>query len=149
MFPSPASSLTGGTFGEEWWDDLFGSMAGLSSMVVVAPSTNFTYEAAWRLWTQWCLVVVHRSVYLDMGLREEAVAREIAKCVAHLYFSRGSKVSTVEGKLVAFQHFRRRVGIELPMKHFSVKSVTTSISRENALKGKRQRHQKAARSRRH
>ena len=86
MFPSPESSLTGGTFGEEWWDDLFGSMAGLSSMVVVAPSTNFTYEAAWRLWTQWRLVVVHESVYLDMELGEEAVAREIATYMAHLYF---------------------------------------------------------------
>ena len=75
-----------GTFGEDWWDDLFGSFAGMLSTVGVAPSTNVTYEAAWRLWTQWRLVVVHESVYLDMELGEEAVAREIATYMAHLCF---------------------------------------------------------------
>jgi hypothetical protein len=84
-------------------------------------------------------VAVHRSVYLDMELGEEAVAKEIAKYMAHLYFSRGNKPSTVEGKLVAVQHFHRRVGIELPMKHFIVKSVKAGIARESALKGEPQR----------
>ena len=38
-----------------------------------------------------------------MELEEEAEASEIAKYMAHLYFSRGNKASTVEGKLVAVQ----------------------------------------------
>lgn len=38
-----------------------------------------------------------------MVLRKEAAAREIAKYMAHLYFSRGNKASTVEEKLVAVQ----------------------------------------------
>ena len=84
-------------------------------------------------------MAVHRSVYLDMDLGEEEVAKEIAKYMAHLYFSRGNKASTVEGKLVAVQHFHRRVGIELPMKHFIVKSVKAGIARESALKGEPQR----------
>ena len=74
-----------------------------------------------------------------MELGEEAVAREMAKYMSHLYFSRGNKASTVEGKLVAVQHFHRRVGIELPMKHFIIKSVKAGIARESALKGEPQR----------
>ena len=70
--------MAGGTFGEEWWDDLVGSIAGPLPTVGVAPLTNVTYEAAWRLWAKWRLAVVHKSVYSDMELGEEAVAREIA-----------------------------------------------------------------------
>ena len=54
-------------------------------------------------------------------------------------FSRGNKASTIGGKLVAVQNFHRRVGIELPMKHFIVKSVKAAIARESALKGELQR----------
>ena len=54
-------------------------------------------------------------------------------------FSRGNKASTIGGKLVAVQHFHRRVGIELPMKHFIVKLVKAGIARESALTGEPQR----------
>ena len=76
--------------------------------------------------------------YLVMELGGEAVAGEVTKCMAHLYFSRGNKLSTAEEKLVAVHHYHRRVGIELPMKHFIVKSVKAGIARENALKGEPQ-----------
>ena len=79
-------SLGRGTFGEEWCDHLFASLAGLLSTVGVAPSTNVTYEFGRRVWTQWRLLVVHRSLHLVMELGEEAVARKIAKYMAHLDF---------------------------------------------------------------
>ena len=46
-----------------------------------------------------------------MELEEEAVAREIAKYMAHLNVSRGNKASTVEGKLEVVQHVHHRVEI--------------------------------------
>ena len=50
-----------------------------------------------------------------------------------------NKAPTVEWKLVGVQHFHRRVGIELPMKHFIIKSEKAGIARESALKGEPQR----------
>ena len=76
-----------------------------------------------------------RSVVLGAELGEEAVASEIPKHIANLYYSRGNKASTVQGKLVAVQRFHRRLGIECPDEaHFVTKSVKAGISRESALK---------------
>ena len=44
-------------------------------------------------------MAVRRSVYFDVILGEEVVAREIAKDGAFV-FSRGNKPSTVEGRLI-------------------------------------------------
>lgn len=49
---------------------------------------------------------------MGMGLEKEAVAREIAKHLAHLFFFLGNKASAVEGILLAVQqYFHRRAGI--------------------------------------
>lgn len=67
-----------------------------------------------------------------MELGEEAVAGEIAKCVAHLFFARGDKASTVEGKLEAVfsSPSRNRIADEA----FYIKSVKAGIATESALK---------------
>lgn len=54
---------------------MFGSLAGLSSTAGEDLSTDVTYESARCLWMQWGLDAVHRSLYVDMELGEEAVAK--------------------------------------------------------------------------
>ncbi|CAM9689179.1 unnamed protein product [Laminaria digitata] len=127
--------MAGGKFGGDWWDGVFRGLAVVLSKVGVAPSTNATCSAAWKMWVKWRQDVVKRSAYLDVELGEELVAEEISKYLAYMYFSRGNKISTVDGKLTAIQYFHRRVGIDLPMKNHFIKSVKAGIAREGALKG--------------
>ena len=101
--------------------------------------TSLTCEAAWRLSTQWRLVVVHIKFILGHGVGRGGGSERDRDVHGAFVFSRGKEVSTVEGKLIAVQHFHRRVGVELPMKHFIVKPVKAGIARESALKGQRQR----------
>ena len=95
---------------------MFGDLAVLLSTIGVAPSTNATYSAAWKLWVEWRQVAVQKGVYLDVAMGEAAVVVELVKYVGCLFYSRGNKMSTIASKLVAVQIFHRRIGVELPMK---------------------------------
>ena len=79
---------------------------------------------------------MQRAVYLDLSQGEQAVAEEIAQFMAFCYFARQNKMATVAGKLVAVQYFHRRVGVELPLKHFFVRQVRTGLARESTLHGR-------------
>ena len=56
-----------------------------------------------EMWVEWGQTVVRKGAYVDMSQGAEAVAVEIAKIMAYLFFARKTKMSTVAGKLVAVQ----------------------------------------------
>ena len=58
-----------------------------------------------KMWVEWRQTVVRKGAYVDMSQGPEAVAVEIAKFRAYLFFARKNKMSTVAGKLVAVQYF--------------------------------------------
>ena len=91
---------------------MFGDLAAILSSVGIAPSTYATYAADWKMWVEWRQTVVRKEAYVDTSMSQgaEAVAVEIAKFMAYLFFARKNKMSTVAGKLVAVQHFHRRAG---------------------------------------
>ena len=84
---------------------MFGDFAAILSSVGIAPSTYATYAADWKMWVEWRQTVVRKGAYVDMSQGPEAVAVEIAKFRAYLFFARKNKMSTVAGKLVAVQYF--------------------------------------------
>ena len=65
-------------------------------------------------------MVVHIKFILGHGVGRGGGSERDRDVHGAFVFSRGIKVSTVEGKLLAVQHFHHRVGIEMPMKHFIV-----------------------------
>lgn len=72
---------------------------------------------------------------MDVSHGTQAVADEIAKFMAYLFFARKNKMSTVAGKLVAIQYFHRKAGIELPMKDSYLRQVKSGLARESAIHG--------------
>ena len=75
------------------------------------------------------LLPIEAYIYSDMELGESVVAREIVGAHgASVFFSWAKSIhGRKEIGKTALQHFHRRVGIELPMKHFMVKSVKAGI----------------------
>lgn len=65
----------------------------------------------------------------------EAVASELAKFLAYLYFSRGNILSAAIGQLSSIQYFHRLVGSDLPLKHHFFRAAKGGRGRERALKG--------------
>ena len=57
----------GGQFGGSWWDRVFGDLAVLLSTIGVAPSTQATYSAAWRMWVEWRQVVGQKKCVFRFG----------------------------------------------------------------------------------
>ena len=114
---------------------MFGDLAAILSSVGIAPSTYATYAADWKMWVEWRQTVVRKGAYVDMSQGAEAVAVEIAKFMAYLFFARKNKMSTVAGKLVAVQYFHRRAGIELPMKNPYLLQVKSGLARESSIHG--------------
>ena len=56
--------------------------------------------------------MVRKGGYVDMSQGLDAVAVEIAKFMAYLFFASKNKMSTAAGKLVVVQYFHRRAGID-------------------------------------
>ena len=105
-------------------NDVFGSLAGLLTTVGVTPSTKVNLELSGVCGRSGVrLLCIEAYVWTYMVLGEEAAAREIAQYMAHLLFSPGNKASTVEGRLVAVQHFHSRGEVALSTKHFIIKSA--------------------------
>ena len=79
--------------------------------------------------------MVRKGAYADMSQGAEAVAVEISKFMAYLFFARKYKISTVAGKLVEVQYFHRRAGIELPMRNPYLLQAKSGLARESAIHG--------------
>lgn len=80
-----------------------------------------------------------KGVYRDPADGDEAVATELAKFIAYMYFSRGNKLATALNRLSAVQYFHRLVGIELLLKHHYLQVVKAGLGREGAIKDRRVR----------
>ena len=65
---------------------MFGDLAPILSSVGIAPSTYATYAADWKTWVEWRQTVVRKGAYVDKSQGAEAVAVEIAKFMAYLFF---------------------------------------------------------------
>ena len=87
------------------------------------------------MWVKWRQGVAKRIVYLDASLGQELAAEVISECSANVYFSKGNKISTVDGKLTAIRNLHLSVRDELPMKNNVIKPVKAQITREGVLRG--------------
>ena len=114
---------------------MFGDLAIPLSTVRVAPFANAIHSAERKMWVKWRQGVAKGSVYLDASLGQELAAEVISKCSANVYFSKGNKISTVDGKLTAIRNLHLSVRDELPMKNNVIKPVKAEITREGVLRG--------------
>ena len=95
-----------GEIGPARCDVLFGNLADVLSSIGIAPLSLATFDGGFEVWKQYRRAL-GKGIYVDAADGPEAIAFEVGKFVALLFFSRGNKLSTVVGRLSAIKYFHR------------------------------------------